>query len=366
MKKYKLSDIGNVVTGTTPITHNKSYYESNDFQFIGPADINRANRYIDFTEKHISKSAYIDYCVKFIDKDDICVSCIGNLGYVGIVKRKCLTNQQINSLTNINLGIALPLYMFYKLKTMKHLLDSIGGSGTALPIINKKLFENIEINIHNLSEQQHIVNILGSIDDKIENNEKIVEKINAYLNLIYQKYFKNILPNEVLGSVIENYDRLRKPLSSRERSDLKKIYPYYGATEIVDYVDNYIFDGDYLLLGEDGTVIDKDGYPIVQRVQGKFWANNHTHILTAKKPIDNNLLELILKNTNVKSAVTGAVQLKINQTNLYNLKISLPDNDVIKNLKSLVLPLFNKRFFIEDENKKLNQLKQFYLKKFFN
>lgn len=124
-----------------------------------------------------------------------------------------------------------------------------------------------------------------------------------------------------------------------------------------------IYDGDYLLLGEDGTVVDSSGFPIVQRVNEKFWANNHTHILKAINGIDNNLLELTLKNTNVQSIITGAVQPKINQTNLNSLKVKIPSN--AEELKQTISSYFDKRQSLFNLNKKLNKLKQLYLKKFF-
>ena len=201
------------------------------------------------------------------------------------------------------------------------------------------------------------------MDDKIENNEKIIDTINKTTKLHYMNFCDNGFIEDSLENYVDNYDRQRKPLSSRERDSLKKIYPYYGATEVLDYVDNYLFDGDYLLMGEDGTVADSLGFPIVQRVNEKFWANNHTHILKAKNNIDNNVLELILKNTNVQSIITGAVQPKINQANMNSLKIKIPSN--VEQLKHIIAPYFNKRQILLEENKKLNELKQLYLKKFF-
>ena len=75
---------------------------------------------------------------------------------------------------------------------------------------------------------------------------------------------------------------MRKPLSSLERADMERAYPYYGAVSIVDYVDDFIFD-EYLLLSEDGIyVVDENGHPLLQHITGKFWANNHAHILKGK------------------------------------------------------------------------------------
>ena len=91
------------------------------------------------------------------------------------------------------------------------------------------------------------------------------------------------------------------------------LYPYYGAATIMDYVNDYIFDGEYILMGEDGTVETEDGYPVLQYATGKFWVNNHAHVLTAKSPFNNYFIWFFLKQCNISGIVTGAVQPKINQ-----------------------------------------------------
>ena len=99
----------------------------------------------------------------------------------------------------------------------------------------------------------------------------------------------------------------------------EQFYPYYGAAEIMDFIDSYLFDGEYILMGEDGTVKTDDGYPILQYATGKFWPNNHAHVLQAKSPYNNCFIWNYLKTTNIESIVTGAVQPKINQANLLSL-----------------------------------------------
>lgn len=126
-----------------------------------------------------------------------------------------------------------------------------------------------------------------------------------------------------VGDLVVNFDRMRKPLSSIERENKKGIYPYYGATCIFDYVDDYIFDGDYILLGEDGTVINADGSPVLQRISGKNWVNNHAHVLQNTDLIDYDYLYYALKNSNFRGAVTGAVQPKVSQANMNAVKICI-------------------------------------------
>lgn len=102
------------------------------------------------------------------------------------------------------------------------------------------------------------------------------------------------------------------------------MYPYYGATCVFDYVSDFIFDGDYILLGEDGTVLNADGSPVLQRISGKTWVNNHAHVLKNNASIiDYDYLYYALKNTNFTCAVTGAVQPKISQANMNSIKIRI-------------------------------------------
>jgi type I restriction enzyme S subunit len=116
-----------------------------------------------------------------------------------------------------------------------------------------------------------------------------------------------------LGDVINLFDHKRIPLSNRERANRQGPYPYYGAAGILDYVNDYLFDGIYVLIGEDGSVIDEEGHPIVQYVWGKFWVNNHAHVIQGKGYITTEFLMLFLKQLDIKAYVTGAVQPKLNQ-----------------------------------------------------
>ena len=168
-----------------------------------------------------------------------------------------------------------------------------------------------------------IVDIIGSVDDLIEKYEEIVNKLILSAKLFYLKNKSNNI--ELLGDLINIFDSVRKPLSSNERKG-NKIYPYYGATQIIDYVDDYLFDGEYILLAEDGSVINEDETPVIQFINGKNWVGNHAHVLNPKGILNLYSLYFILQMTHVKEAVTGAVQLKINQDNLKKIIIYMPKN----------------------------------------
>ena len=143
-----------------------------------------------------------------------------------------------------------------------------------------------------------------------------------------------------IGDVVEIHDSKRIPLNSRQRAERQGSYPYYGAAGIMDYIDDFLFDGVYVLTGEDGSVVDVEGYPVVQYVWGKFWVNNHAHVLQARHGVSLEHLYLFLKQSNIVPYVTGALQPKLNQANLNAVLFLLPSPEVCKTFGDIVGPLF--------------------------
>lgn len=264
-------------------------------------------------------------------------------------------------------GISHPDFVYYlvisSLVREPAIKSMVGSSGRQR--VQQTVIDELEIPNYSLAEQQHIVDILGSIDEKIENNEQL---INIFENLAAKKYldFANKTSTKTkLEDVIELFDSKRIPLSSREREQRKGIYPYYGATGILDYVNGFLFSGEYVLFAEDGTVTDTNGHPIVQLVNGSFWVNNHAHILKGKNGWNDYTLYVALKQINVDKAVTGAVQPKINQANLLSLEIPNLSNNNLQTINTELDIVFHKVFHLRSENKSLQELKGLYLKKFF-
>ena len=146
--------------------------------------------------------------------------------------------------------------------------------------------------------------------------------------------------NVSLKEVVSIHDSKRIPLSGQEREKRKGPYPYYGAAALMDAVDGYLFDGVYLLTGEDGSVADVNGYPIMQYVWGKFWVNNHAHILQGKDGVATEHVMLAMQRTNITPYITGAVQAKLSQTNMWRINFLKPTHEVAEHFASLLEPLF--------------------------
>mgnify|MGYP003535880535 FL=1 len=103
----------------------------------------------------------------------------------------------------------------------------------------------------------------------------------------------NNLKSKTISELVDVFNNIRIPLSSKERENLEKVYPYYGAQNIVDYVDNYLFDGEYILIAEDGENLRSNNQNICNLVNGKFWVNNHAHIVKANS---NNITKYLYYN----------------------------------------------------------------------
>ncbi|UOS23419.1 restriction endonuclease subunit S [Helicobacter pylori] len=144
-----------------------------------------------------------------------------------------------------------------------------------------------------------------------------------------ERLLQTLVPKGVefrkLGEVCEILDNRRIPIAKNKRNP--GIYPYYGANGIQDYIDSYIFDGDFVLVGEDGSVINKDNTPVVNWASGKIWVNNHAHVLQTKNELKLKFLYFYLQTIDVSYCVAGTPP-KINQENLKKITIPIPPLEV--------------------------------------
>ena len=251
-----------------------------------------------------------------------------------------------------------------------------GSKGCKMPRGDKKYIMEWSIPVFDSINQQQIAGILSSLDAKIETNNKLNVKLEEMAQAIFKSWFVDFEPFKdrpfhetelgmipegwEVGSILdiaELFDYQRKPLSSMEREYMKGKYPYYGATSIMDYIDKYIFDGTYLLMGEDGSVVKENGNPYLQYVWGKFWPNNHAHVMQGRNGFSTEMLYCLLSITDVSSIVTGAVQMKISQRSMSRLLTVIPSKSVCKKFNKIIRPIFDIIKRIREENDRLASLR---------
>ncbi|RRU96210.1 restriction endonuclease subunit S [Stutzerimonas xanthomarina] len=129
---------------------------------------------------------------------------------------------------------------------------------------------------------------------------------------------------KTLNQIATNLDNKRIPITKRDRKPGN--YPYYGASGIVDYVAEYIFDGDTLLISEDGANLIARSTPIAFPASGKYWVNNHAHILKFEDMATQRFVEFYLESIKLDKYITGAAQPKLNQKALNSIPIPIPDS----------------------------------------
>ena len=154
-----------------------------------------------------------------------------------------------------------------------------------------------------------------------------------------------------LGDLIEIYNNKRVPLSAKQREGLEKIYPYYGAQGIVDYVDDYIFDGKYILIAEDGENLKSNNKSICTLATGKYWVNNHAHIIKGNDETNTDFLYYKLNSISFAPYITGSAQPKLNKENLLNIELYVPSKEYQDKIAK-VLTLLDQKIQI---NNQINQ-----------
>ena len=363
VREVKLGDI---------ITYNKGYaFKSNEYADKGKMVV----RVTDFTLDSISDNdaVYVspeDKYRKFIiNTGDILIQTVGSwannpnsiVGKIVRVPEKC-----DNTYLNQNIVRIIPnkdfnnTYLYYALKANKFSLYCVlrgQGAANQASITLDTIF-SFKFKAHAFSEQKKIADILSVYDNLIKNNNKRIKLLEKMAENLYKEWFVRFrFPGyenlEFVGTLpigwqyqpisesMDFFDSQRVPLSSMQRDEMEKIYPYYGAAKLMDYVDDYLFDGEYLLLGEDGTVVTADGFPVLQLVNDKFWVNNHAHVIRGKGDISTRFLYLTFCRFPITGVVTGSAQPKISKGRLEKLKILVPDAITMEHFNNLINPMFD-------------------------
>lgn len=283
-------------------------------------------------------------------------------------------------------------FLYYLMRTNElrnTIIKSMTGTSGRQRAQKESILE-YEFCLPSLKIQTAIAKLLKNLDDKIETNKKIIANLEELSQTLFKRWFIDFefpdengdpykssggemvdselgeIPKEwsiqTLNDISESYNTKRKPLSKLEREKVTSIYPYYGATKIIDYVDDYLFDGKFILVGEDGTVQTEEGHPFVQYVWGKFWVSNHAHILKGNNLSDETLM-LILNNIDIEPYITGAVQPKISKKNLNGIKVIIGTKLIYEKFDQYSDIYYKKIREISEEIKNLIELRDTLLPK---
>ena len=332
----RLGAIAEIVTGGTPSKKHPEYYGGN-FPFYKPSDLDQGRLTYDASEYLSEEGKNVS---RIIPKNSTAVCCIGSIGKCGYLMCEGTTNQQINSaIPKIN-----SLCLYYYLCTENFVQDLLSmASATTIAIVNKSKMESCAFPLPPLSEQQRIVErieeLLAKLDEAKERLQEVADSFAVRKAAILHKAFTGELTKQwrrengvrdesweekKLSEITENQDSKRIPLSKSQRDNMNRIYDYYGASGIIDKVDDYTFEGKKLLIGEDGANLVTRSKDIAFIADGKYWVNNHAHILDVKDTVLLMYLCNYINNMDLIPYVTGSAQPKLTQAKMNNIKIFLP------------------------------------------
>jgi type I restriction enzyme S subunit len=391
MTKYKLGDLCRIASSKRIF---ESEYVEKGVPFIRGQEISDGS-ILDpkaSFECYISQSRYEEIKEKYgkPTKGDILITAVGTIGNL------CYLDKDIDFYFKDGNVIWFSeiisscegkfLFHFMKSSFFKDQLKyfMIGAVQKALTI---DMLKKVEVPLPPLSEQKKIASVLSALDDKIALNKKMNQKLEAMAKRLYDYWFvqydfpdKNGHPYKTTGGpmtynptlkreipvgwevkkledCINLFDSKRVPLSSQQRASKKGMIPYYGATGIMDYIDDFIYDGEYILLAEDGSVETDEGFVIIQRIWGKTWVNNHAHVIQPKEKGQYEFYFQVLSSIVAKKITTGSIQKKISQENMNAYKLLAPPKDLILKYCLFVHNSWEKQKKIADENIKLQNLR---------
>ena len=369
-KEIKLGDVFRTSSGATPLSSERSYYEGGTIPWINSGELTLP--YIYKTSNYITLQGFENSSTEMYPKDTVLVAMYGaTAGKTSLLKINACTNQAICAiLPNENYS---PEFLKYNIDTLYNHLVGL-SSGSARDNLSQAGLKELKLVLpQTKKEQEKLASVLSLLDSKIELNRQINDNLEAMAKQLYDYWFVQFyFPNEEgkpykssggamvwndklkreipqgwsdckLKDFINLFDSKRVPLSSKDRGERQGVYPYYGATGIMDYVNDYIFDGDYILLAEDGSTSDAKGFPIVQYIWGKNWVNNHAHIILPKNERYMMFTYQMLRSIPAKQIETGSIQKKISQENLCGYKMVLPNSDLLEKYENVVFPLWEKR-----------------------
>lgn len=305
----------------------------------------------------------------------------GELVYAGFLIKFHLDDTKVN-----------PKYMKYYTisQTYRNWVNN-GPTGSTRGNMSEGDFADMPVFLPSRKQQDAIVNLFSPFDEKIDNNNAIVAELESMAKDLYDYWFVQFdfpddngkpykssggkmvwneeLKREIpegweatnIGAITICHDSERIPVSGEKRKMMIGSIPYYGATEIMGHVNRAIFNGDYVLLAEDGSVMDDSGHPIIQRISGPSWVNNHAHVLEPEKTYSCRLLMMILKDIPVVQIKTGSIQWKINQENLNKYKIANIPSALRALAVSKLEPIDSMLLDLKKENEELTSLRDFLL-----
>lgn len=325
---WQSKTLGEVLEKTETVSPLQS--PETEFEYIDVSSVSNTTFQIEQTQRLKGKDAP-SRARKLVKTDDVIFATIRpTLRRIAIVpphldKQVCSTGYFVLR-PKPNLNHRFVYYWLFAEEFMGQM--EVLQKGASYPAVTDKEIRDQVIPFPSLPEQQRIVTLLDEAFDGIATARANAEQNLQNARAIFDSHLHAVFNqtdgwhSTTLDQISTNLDKKRIPITKGDRTSGE--YPYYGASGIVDYVADYIFEGDTLLVSEDGANLLARSTSIAFSVSGKYWVNNHAHILKFKEMATQKLVEFYLSSIKLDEFITGAAQPKLNQKALNSIPIRLP------------------------------------------
>ena len=257
-------------------------------------------------------------------------------------------------------------WLYYALNAM-----NLGqyATGAAQPGLAVSKLETLSIEIPNISEQNKIAQTLYKVEQLVNFRKQQLAKLDELVKARFVEMFGDPVSNPMgwkrvrFDSISENLDSKRVPVTESDRKD--GVYPYYGASGIVDWINDYIFDEDILLVSEDGANLLMRSTPIAFSVSGKSWVNNHAHVVRFHDFATQKFIEVYFSLIDISEYITGTAQPKLNQAKLNTMLFCWPPLSLQKQFAAFVERVDQQKQTVQQSLEKLELMKKALMQEYF-
>ncbi len=390
-KEIEIGSVAKVISGGTPKASDSANFSEpgTGHAWLTPADLSGYKcKSIAFGRRDLSQQGLGSSSAKLMPKGSVLFSSRAPIGYVAVAENEISTNQGFKSFVfgeDVDSS-----YAYYYLKSIRSLAES-WGTGTTFKELSTTKAKQLPFILAPLEDQKRIADKLDSVLAKVEAAQARLDKIPTVLkrfrqsvlaaatsgeltkdwredNYVMSNYEENIdwtvldggvAPHYIpsnwtwhhVGNLIEIHNSKRKPLKQADRDKRSGDYPYYGAFGIIDDIDDFLFDGSYLLLAEDGKNLESRQRPISLIANGKFWVNNHAHVIQGKEGVTIEYLMHFFNSPTIEidHFLTGMDQVKLNKSSMIKIPIPLPPYEEQIEVNRRVEELFSNALTVEKQ-----------------
>lgn len=359
-KEYKLSDIMNLIGGGTPKTSVPEYWDG-DIPWISVKDFNGERRFVGITEKTITQAGLDNSSTKILSKGDVIISARGTVGELAIIPSDMAFNQSCYGLRAKE--FVDPTFLYYLLKQSVAVLKH-NTHGSVFDTITKETFEGINIYLPPLPTQQKIAQILSSLDDKIELNNKINANLEQQAQALFKSWFVDFEPFGGEMPAGWKVGKLSDLINIKYGKDHKKLedgnIPVYGSGGIMRYVEKSLYDNESVLIPRKGTLSN------VFYIDEPFWSVDTMFYSEMKEENIAKFVYFFVKSKDLEAMNAGSAVPSMTTEILNALELVIPSKEYLAKFETVVSPMFRQKKHCEIENKKLSNLRDTLLPKLMN